>query len=226
MSTVTRRSSALLIGILLIVIWAWWCASPASAGGPTSVIMVNPSTGRAAALHTTNPRYTQLVKAVGAYDPPGGSTARPASVSDCFECEIRFTWLIHDMQIWRIDRVHLTPDDGIWIQTLSDESGGDLFDRPGAWQRPHDPATLVALLRATGVTSPAAADAADRQPVRVSPQPVTAGDAHRAAVADGGTTDIPLGLLAAGSAVVGMAAGFGLSWLIRRPRHDRFQLTG
>ena len=32
---------------------------------------------------------------------------------------MRLTWLIHDMQIWRIDTVHLTDDDGIWVETVA-----------------------------------------------------------------------------------------------------------
>jgi hypothetical protein len=227
MSNPIRHVSGILAGLVLALTWLWWAASPASAGGPTSVIMVNPGTGRAAALHTTNPRYMQLVKTLSAYDPPTGSPARPASVSDCSQCEIRLTWLIHDMRIWRIDRVHLTSDDGVWIHTVADESGErDLFDQPGQWQRPYDQATLIALLSASGVISPAAADAANRQPVSVSPQPAV-GDANLAKVA-GGALGLPVGLVAAGAAVVGMAAGLGLAWLIRRSRsdRDRFQLTG
>ena len=52
---------------------------------------------------------------------------------------MRLTWLIHDMQIWRIDTVHLTGQDGIWVETVVELSGdGDVFDQPARWHRPQD----------------------------------------------------------------------------------------
>lgn len=224
-----RRGATALAGLLLALTWVWCSAAPASAGGPTSVIMVNPTTGQATALHARNPRYQQLAEAVGADLPQHGSASRPASVSDCFECEIRLTWLIHDMSIWRIDRVHLTSNDGVWIETVvADESGTPIaFDQDGVWQRPHDATALLALLQAANLTATSVSeDDPDRQPVSVTPQ---ASATSAATAADGGgSAGPPVGLVAIGSGIVGIGAGLGISWLIRRTRssEDRVVLTG
>ena len=67
-------------GLLLIMTGSWYAAGPAWAGGPTSVMIVSPTTGQAAALHTSNARYQQLVEAVDAYDSPTGPTTPPSTV--------------------------------------------------------------------------------------------------------------------------------------------------
>ena len=54
---------------------------------------------------------------------------------------MRLTWLIHDMQIWRIDRIHLTSADGMWIETVVDRAGeGRMLERPAHWHRAADEA--------------------------------------------------------------------------------------
>ena len=75
-----KLGTTVLAGLLLIMAGIWSTAGPAWAGGPTSVLMVDPTSGNAAALHTSNPRYQQLVDAIGAYDAPAGPTAPPTSV--------------------------------------------------------------------------------------------------------------------------------------------------
>ena len=79
---------------------------------------------------------------------------------------MRLTWLIHDVQIWRIDRIHLT--DGMWIETAVDYGGeGRMFDRPTFWHRAADADGLLAALSAAGLlgdsqvapTSPPGAEA-------------------------------------------------------------------
>jgi hypothetical protein len=222
MNTLIRRGAAALTGLLLAVAWVCCSVDAAWAGGPTSVIMVNPGSGRAAALHTTDVRYDRLVDAVHAYDPPAGSTTRPASVTDCSGCEIRLTWLIHDMRIWRIDRVHLTPEDGIWLESVSDESGStDPFEQTGTWQRPHDPTALHALLRSSGLTAADGGDPADDTSAAGA-----AGAADLAAVG-GGVPSPPLGLVAVGSGIVGVAVGLAIGYLVRRRRDaDRVVLSG
>ena len=212
MSTAVRHAAAVLAGLLLMTTWVWWSVGTASAGGPTSVIMVNPDTGRAAALHTTNTRYGRLVDAVRAYHPPTGPATRPTSVPDCTGCQVRLTWLIHDMQVWRIDRVHVTPDDGVWLESVSDETGGDVSARTGVWQRPYDATALLGLLDDLGVTAASAGDAG-------GPARVDAGGADEAA-ADGGRTAAPVGLVAAGAGTAGLAAGIVTGWYVRRHRSD------
>ena len=109
------------------------------AGGPTSVLLANPQTGRVAALYYTDKAYDRLAGAVGAFVSETGSTNRPGAVTDDFTGEIRLTWLIHDMSIWRIDRIHATTEDGMWVQTVVRADGGDVFDQPGTGSGPSTP---------------------------------------------------------------------------------------
>ncbi len=65
---------------------------------------------------------------------------------------MRLTWLIHDMQIWRIDRIHLTSANGVWIETVVDQTGaGRMLERPAHWHRAADEAALTAALSAAGL---------------------------------------------------------------------------
>ena len=135
---------------------SWFAAAQsASAGGPTSVLLANPQTGRVAALYHTDTAYDRLAGAVGAFASETGSTTKPGAVTDDFTGEIRLTWLIHDMSIWRIDRVHATTEDGMWVQTVVRTDGGDVFDQPGTWHRPVDPKALAAALQDAGLLTTA-----------------------------------------------------------------------
>lgn len=233
MTRTIRPGAALIAALLLALAWLSGTAVPASAGGPTSVIIVNPASGQAAALHRTNARYEQLGEAVGDYAAPTGPTAPPTAVSDCFECLIRLTWLIHDMQVWRIDRLYITPSNGIWIESVADETGGDDFERAGRWHRPHDATTLLALLTAEGVVSSAHTDQNSQQPVVVSPRPV----ANAAKLPPSAATGVspvgsPVGVVATGAGVLGVAVGIVLGiaatrWVRRsRSEPDRIQSIG
>jgi len=216
MITQGRRGTAAISGLALTIALLWSSFGAAWAGGPTSVIMVNPENGRAAALHTTDDRYEQLVEAVGAYRSPTGAKGRPVGVTDCTGCEIRLTWLVHDMQIWRIDRVHLTSGDGIWLETVADESGGDVLARPAVWQRPSDSEKLVGLLTTMEVTATPSGEGAGGP----------AGETDVASAAEG-PTGRPVGLIT-GSGIVGLLLGLAIGWYgwRRRPDPDRAGLAG
>jgi hypothetical protein len=158
-NVLVRRTTrlAVLIGLLAAVSW-FAAAQSASAGGPTSVLLANPQTGRVAALYHTDTAYDRLAGAVGALAAVTGSTTKPGAVTDDFTGEIRLTWLIHDMSIWRIDRVHATTEDGMWVQTVVRTDGGDMFDQPGTWHRPADPKALTAALQDAGLLTPGVDD--------------------------------------------------------------------
>jgi hypothetical protein len=152
-----RRRTGLVTLIALLAAVGWFAAAQsAAAGGPTSVLLANPQTGRASALYYTDKAYDQLAGAVGAFVSEAGSTNKPAAVTDDLTGEIRLTWLIHDMSIWRIDRVHATTEDGMWVQTVVRTDGGDVFDEPGTWHRPVDPKALAAALQDAGLLTTAA----------------------------------------------------------------------
>jgi hypothetical protein len=141
-----KRLLAALIALLAAVSWCT-AAESASAGGPTSVLLANPQTGRVAALYYTDKAYDRLADAVGAFASQTGSTDKPPAVTDEITDEIRLTWLIHDMSVWRIDRVHANTEDGMWVQTFVQTDDGDVFDQPGTWHRPVDTKVLAAALQ-------------------------------------------------------------------------------
>jgi hypothetical protein len=220
-----RRKKCLvaLIGLLAVVSW-FAAAQSASAGGPTSVLLANPQTGRVAALYHTDAAYDRLAGAVGAFASETGSTDNPGAVTDDVAGEIRLTWLIHDMSIWRIDRVHATTDDGIWVQTVVRTDGGDVFDQPGTWHRPVDPKALAAALQDAGLLTTAAGE-------NDSSSIASRAESGNAAVTDAAmpTAASPNGGLIAAVAVVGLLVGAAGATLLRRStagRKERSVLSG
>jgi hypothetical protein len=193
-------------------------SSAAYAGGPTSVLMTNPQLGRAGALHVQNPAYDRLSAAVGD-DEATGDLGAPGGLNPGAGQELRLTWLIHDMQIWRIDRLHLTGHDGIWVETVENLTGsGDVFDRPARWHRPKDERTLVAMLTGAGLLG------ADPAP----PSPTSPGDTPRVTEASSAAPQ-PVAPIV-GAAVGGLVVGAAGSLLLRRRRSvvegPRVTLTG
>jgi hypothetical protein len=134
------------LAALVAVLWLF--AAPAAfAGGPTSVIMVDPGTGKTAAMYTQDIDYGALLGAVGEIPSPV-----PAGTPDMHggpgTSAINITWLVHDVQVWRIDHVFLTGEGGPWIETF--ESNGEAigFDQRGVVHNAANPEALRALLNA------------------------------------------------------------------------------
>lgn len=63
------------------------------------------------------------------------------------------TWLIHDVQVWRVDRVYLGAEGEPWIstQTVTNESGV-IWDNPIVWHTTTRGKELAALLDRLGVS--------------------------------------------------------------------------
>jgi hypothetical protein len=205
----TRRSTLLrlLLAMLLGAIGCAIATSTAHAGGPTSVLMTSPESGRASALHIANPDYDRLYEAVG--DDVRGEQARPSGVSSGGE-EVRLTWLIHDVQVWRVDRVHLTRQDGIWVETVTELTGaGHPFEQPSRWHRAKNDQALTALLANAGLLG------ADSAPANPSDPDVTAASAPAQPV-------LPIVAAAVGGLAVGVV---GSLLLRRRPAVDRPRVT-
>jgi len=186
--------------------------STAYAGGPTSVLMTNPQPGRAAALHVENPLYGRLYAAVG--EEVTGPEQPPSGVGSD-DNEVRLTWLIHDMQIWRIDRLHLTSGDGIWLETVLDVAdSGDVFDRPARWHRAKDEKALTALLTNAGLLGAGPAPSS----------PTSPGDTSQVTTASS-TPSQPVAPIV-GAAIGGLVVGaVGSVLLRRRTAVDRPRVT-
>ena len=109
----------LAVRAVAVVLTAWVLAilappGPASAGGPTSAMLSVPGEGRTASLYYSDDAYEQLARLVdvggaGAVDESGRSHEAGTGVT--------VTWLVHDVEPWRVDRIYLAGDDGPWIAT-------------------------------------------------------------------------------------------------------------
>ena len=184
----------------------------AYAGGPTSVLVVNLDGQQATGLYRTDAGYDRLVAALDAYGTAAGSADRPRSISGDAGETIRLTWLIHDQQIWRIDRIHLTVGDGVWVQTVSDLAGSaDPFDQSGVWHRPADARGL--LWRFASVPAYC---------VRGSPNPPSPPRSCRPPV----SPRLAVGLALVGAGLIGLILGVGGTLLARaRPPTHRESLV-
>ncbi|EMF27628.1 hypothetical protein H114_18296 [Streptomyces gancidicus BKS 13-15] len=136
-------AAAALTATLALVVWA---ASPASAGGPTSVLVVSPESQETASAYCTDTAYSELERLLG---PVGrGSRERPPEAVSASARQFNVTWLVHDVTPWRVDRVFMA-DAGqdAWIHTAErfNESPN------GLWHRAQDPAHLYKLLYSLGV---------------------------------------------------------------------------
>ena len=121
---------------------------------------------------------------------------------------MRLTWLIHDVQIWRIDHVYLTTDDGVWVKTVRDFSGdGRMFDRPAQWDRAADAAGLLAALSAAGLLGDSGA--ASSKPRPIDPPPNDNAPSEAAAAVAAPANSIP-GIIGAGLAGLALGAAGAL----------------
>lgn len=122
-------------------------AGSASAGGPTSVLIVSPGSGETASLYYSDKRYGELERHLGA--PGSWSAEKPAAPDMVLGAQINVTWMVHDVSPWRVDRVHLAGGSkDVWIHTAEN------LDRStnGAWHRAEHPTELRDLLDGLGVT--------------------------------------------------------------------------
>ncbi|MEU0909147.1 hypothetical protein [Streptomyces althioticus] len=169
---VRRHLTAIMIATLALLAWA---APPASAGGPTSVLIVSATTGRTASLHYADKRYTELERLLGPMHQ--GTRTEPPQLATASGQHINVTWMVHDVTPWRVDQIAL-PDGGqdVWIHTSTRITDGD----DGVWHRAKFPAKLRALLSQLGVTgagvSAPAAPPAPREDLHMAPTPAAATD--------------------------------------------------
>ena len=120
---------------LLALVAAAGLPGAAHAGGPTSVLITQPGVS-AGALYYTDEAYDDL-SALLPSDETRGKDAPPGGV------DYNLTWLIHDVMIWRYDRVRVTGDGTAWVSTTfsSEDTAG--------WQQVVPSAKLVEILEAT-----------------------------------------------------------------------------
>jgi hypothetical protein len=148
------------IRALAVVLTAWVLIllappGPASAGGPTSALLSVPGEARTASLYYTDNAHEQLA---GLVDVGGSGTVDGSGGSHESGPTVTVTWLIHDVEPWRVDRIYLGGEDGPWIATQ--EMVGDdtsIWDSPVTWHQPTDGKELILLLDSLGVGQAGAA---------------------------------------------------------------------
>lgn len=145
-----RAALAVFITMLLSLV----VAGPASAGGPTSVLLVLPGTGQTASLYHVDTDYAALAGLVGAVDGSGSGTVDGSGASHNQGQAVTLTWLAHDVHVWRVDRIYFDAAGGPWIstQTGTGESSGSVLDTAAVWHRPERGKELAALLDRLGVS--------------------------------------------------------------------------
>jgi hypothetical protein len=133
-----RRTFALLFAVLITVAGA---ALPASAGGPTSVLLSAPP--KVVAFGYEDARYMRLQELTGIDVNSHPAGARDAHTEGPF---VRALWLIHDMAIWRFDLIYPQAAGGPWIATYESVDGMSSLPEKPIWHRSTDPAALTKLL--------------------------------------------------------------------------------
>ena len=143
MGKLTRFAGAATAAALLMLL----VPATASAGGPTSVLLVSPARQATASLYTTDEAYTRLLRLVG--ENPTAEQGAPSLQGGPGSDAINVTWLVHDVQIWRVDRIFTdAAGGGPWVQTIMLSDGRQALESAGVMHRAADGKELIALLSA------------------------------------------------------------------------------
>lgn len=221
-----RRLAALFaVSALVSCLGMLVSASPASAGGPTTIVVSAVNLERATALVYSDPEFLDLTTLLGS-----GETGKQTEPPDLRAEYATVTWLMYDGEIGRVDRVHYAgADPWIWSQV---RYSAERTARRGLWHRSGDGSALVAMLNRM-VLAPVEADpdrAAQPQPGTDKGSGLTAAVVGRqltpamttsAVVAAADLRGWPFAVLGvAGGAVLTLLAGLGLAALRRRSADD------
>ncbi len=206
-----RRSTRLLLTVLVLTLATLCTARPASAGGPTSVLLSLPGEGRVAALYHTDADYASLLELVGLTDPTSASS-RSEQTHEGGQV-VTLTWLIHDVQVWRVDRVHLGRSGRPWVETRQLVDERSVWEVAAVWHRAHR--RLTALLDRVVPKGGTATFAGASAPAPLTPDPAPSGEEDSGSQRGTGVAWAAAGLLA-GALLT--AATTGLLGVHRRRR--------
>ncbi|MEH0635917.1 hypothetical protein QBA35_21740 [Streptomyces bottropensis] len=147
---------ALLTALALLLLGA----PPSAAGGPTSVLLVSPTSHRTASLYGTTKQYDLLarllVPAGSALDESrekapdwGPEGTWGGQVGDM----VTVTWMSHDVTAWRVDRLYMSAPDtkDVWIYTGLQTAEDTAASGEGVWHKAKQSEELRELLRGLGV---------------------------------------------------------------------------
>jgi hypothetical protein len=133
----------------------------ANAGGPTSVLVTQPGQS-AGALYYDDAAYDALLELL-----PVGETRGKPLPPGRNGTDYTLTWLIHDVEPWRWDRVRIDGDGNAWVATAMTAGATPGWEPLGS---PQDEA-LAQLL--AGVLGDSATPTVVSVPTDVSPAPAT-----------------------------------------------------
>ncbi|MGH8826992.1 MAG: hypothetical protein ACRDVZ_05180 [Jiangellaceae bacterium] len=203
-------------------------AGPAGAGGPTSVLLSVPGAGSTASLYYTDPEYDDLAGLVGIAE-PGGHFEKSSGAGHEFGPGVTVTWLIHDVDPWRIDRIYLGGKDGPWISTqVVTDTSRSIWQTPVVWHQPADAQRLADLLNRLGVGA-AAMDGSDFEGVAGATVPDLAADTAAEPTPAAEPTDVAGAWWGLGGLTVGVLLMLAWTRFRRRPdgaREDGEPRTG
>lgn len=149
----------------------------ATAGGPTSVLIVNPSTSATGALYASDKDYMVLQDALGTSNTADGQTPPPGLVDGPGSpSTLNITWMIHDVSVWRVDRVNIHYDGTVWVRTY-ESPGASVWDEnmQPTWHAAADPELLLAVLERAGVLTAKEVDGVDLAAAPVQPDDIASG---------------------------------------------------
>jgi len=174
--------------VLALLLMSLAVAGPATAGGPTSVLLAAPDTGTAASLYFTDTEYEALASQVGVNQGSGvAGTVDQSGATHEFGSQVTLTWLIHDVMVWRVDRVFLDAEGGPWISTQANVTeAGNIWDSPVVWHTAADGVALTALLDELGLGHDGKGAAAVTEGKAPAAAPAVAPQPAAAAVGDNG----------------------------------------
>jgi hypothetical protein len=132
------------------VVAAALTAAPAHAGGPTSAFLSVPGAGQTASLYYSDPEYDELAGLVGVSEPTGTFDGEESGAGHASGPGVTVTWLVHDVEPWRVDRIYVGAGGEVWISTQS-TMDGSIWEAPALWHQPDHPARLAGLLDDLGL---------------------------------------------------------------------------
>jgi hypothetical protein len=136
-----RRTLALFVALLTVAAFG---ATPAHAGGPTSVLLSAPP--EVVAFGYDDKQYDELQRLTDVVGSPDPLSKESHDVGRF----VRATWLIHDLSVWRVDIIYPEAPGGPWIATRASTDGSTLPEKP-LWHTPADRVGLLKLLSSLGL---------------------------------------------------------------------------